>query len=649
MKSRLELSRLIIKGEEYQRTFLLNSSLIIIRGDGFSGKSLLLKLIVYCLGGKPELIDLSVQKELDEFCNEVYLEFSISEQIYTVKRDLKTDKNLINIFLCSFEEYNDYSPWKKDSDDANDFFAKELQISLHSILKRKAGSKDLIKEKISFRDIMRYIFINQGELGTINFLKNNNTFVSGKNKEVFKIINDLLIPDLEQISEEIQITQNEINEKEKVKSGLENYLENKEANVLIQLVDLKETYSKQIQNLLNEKTKLIEMKKDKQSNIFLELKNDVSKFDSLINEKEQYASKIKLSIMNKLTLQADYNEEKMKLTATLEAMKKIKISSHSERCPLCHSIVVIEEDIKSSEDIEIAIRQIDNKLETLKKLLNEERLILLETQQGVSKIEQKKQIYQSALIEYKKNMEIPYLSEIESYNSLIKDITEERNKVNSLIDIHHEIEVHTKALKKLKDNLDVLVKKKNELQNAAKREKDILQKINTRFRQLMYRFNFQDIQADSCYISTDNYLPYYRGISVLKHTSGSLLLCMEIAYIGAILELNAGEKENCHPGLLMIDTVSNNIGTNSEVKDSVDPETYNEIFSYIVELSESNQLIIVDNTPPKIEKEHISYNFRRVKKGEALKGLIDFEYNEMAQADIESKLDYQEVESQNAN
>lgn len=124
---------------------------------------------------------------------------------------------------------------------------------------------------------------------------------------------------------------------------------------------------------------------------------------------------------------------------------------------------------------------------------------------------------------------------------------------------------------------------------------------------------------------------------------------MEIAYIGAILELNAGEKENCHPGLLMIDTVSNNIGTNSEVKDSVDPETYNEIFSYIVELSESNQLIIVDNTPPKIEKEHISYNFRRVKKGEALKGLIDFEYNEMAQADIESKLDYQEVESENAN
>ena len=34
-----------------------------------------------------------------------------------------------------------------------------------------------------------------------------------KNKEVFKIINDLLIPDLEQISEDIQITQNEINEK----------------------------------------------------------------------------------------------------------------------------------------------------------------------------------------------------------------------------------------------------------------------------------------------------------------------------------------------------------------------------------------------------------------------------------------------------
>lgn len=629
MKNRLHLNRLIIKGEEYQRTFSLNSSLIIIKGDGYSGKSLLLKLIVYCLGGKPDLIDLTVQKELDEACDEVYLEFTIANQVYTIRRGLKYDKNLINIYLCIYEEHEDYSPWKKDADDANDFFSKELQIPLHSILKRKSGSKDLIKEKISFRDVMRYMFINQGELGTINFLKNNNTFVSGKNKEVFKILNDLLIPDLEQISEEIQVTQNEMNEREKVKSGLENYLENKEADVLIQLVEQKEAYSIQIQKLLNDKSTLLEKKKEANSDIFLKLKNDVAEFDDLINHKIQNINKIKLSIINKQNLKEDYCEEKIKLTATLEAMKKIKISSHSERCPLCHSMVVVKEDVSSSEDVEVALKQIEDKLETLEKLRVEEQQVLQRTQQEIVKIEEKKQIYQSALVEYKNNMEIPYLSEIESYNSLIKDITDERNKINSLIDIHHEVEIHVKALKRLKENLDILIKKKSELQNAAKREKDILKKINTRYRQLMFRFNFQDTQEDSCYVSSESYLPYYNGISVLKHTSGCLLLCMEIAYIGSILELNSEEEANCHPGLLMIDTVSNNIGTDSEAKNSVDPETYNEIFNYIVNLSEGNQLIIVDNTPPQIEKEHIAYNFRRVKKGEELKGFISFEHNEV--------------------
>ncbi len=56
---------------------------------------------------------------------------------------------------------------------------------------------------------------------------------------------------------------------------------------------------------------------------------------------------------------------------------------------------------------------------------------------------------------------------------------------------------------------------------------------------------------------------------------------MEIAYLGAILELNIEEDNNFHPGLFMIDTVSNNIGTDSESEDSIDPETYNEIFRYL--------------------------------------------------------------------
>lgn len=145
----------------------------------------------------------------------------------------------------------------------------------------------------------------------------------------------------------------------------------------------------------------------------------------------------------------------------------------------------------------------------------------------------------------------------------------------------------------------------------------------------MSRFNFTDTQEDKCYISKETYLPYYNGISVLKHTSGCLLLCMQIAYLGAILELNIEEENNCHPGILFLDTVSNNIGTNSDSKDSIDPETYNELYKYLVELSDDNQIFIIDNTPPKINKPCKEFVFRRVNPNESLKGLIDISKNEL--------------------
>ena len=144
----------------------------------------------------------------------------------------------------------------------------------------------------------------------------------------------------------------------------------------------------------------------------------------------------------------------------------------------------------------------------------------------------------------------------------------------------------------------------------------------------MKQFNFTDINEERCYIDKENYLPYYSGASVMKHSSGCLLLCMQIAYLGAILELNQEEDNNCHPGLLMLDTLSNNIGTDKADKESIDPKTYQEIYNYLIKLAENNQIFIIDNTPPKINSEHIELIFHRVNPGEKLKGLIDIDKNE---------------------
>lgn len=630
MKTRLRFLRLIISGEKYKRTLDIDESLIIIKGDGFSGKSLVLNLISYCLGGKSEIIDLSVQKELNEYCDEVFLELKAGGSIYTINRSLKYDKNTINIYLCSYDEYKEYSPWRKKVDEANDFFAEQFQIPLHTILRKKSGSNDLNQEKISFRDFMRYIFIHQGELGTNQFLQNNNTFVSGKNKEVFKIINDLVIIDLEEINKEIQIKQNEFNKLEKINLGLDDYLYNREAVVLLELSSLRDEYSKKIDELIRKKNELIKKSKSDDSRIFSSLKNDIKEIDEALFEINENIRILDFSIKNKELLLQDYFLEREKFQATLEVMKKIKISEQSERCPLCHTVIQVKhESCETNEDIEKALSQIENKIETLQNLIQIDNQNIVEYKIELSKANEKRKIYITALNEYKKNIEVPYLPEIESFNSLIRDITEERNKVNSLIDIHNEVDKNASQMVRLEGQLEILNKKKNELMKLQKREENILQALNEKYRALMLRFNFTSTQEDSCYISKDTYLPYYNGISVLKHTSGCLLLCMQIAYLGALLELNSEEENNCHPGVLMLDTVSNNIGTNKESEDSIDPETYQELFKYLIELSANNQIFIIDNTPPKVDVPNKEFVFRRVNKGELLRGLIDESKNEM--------------------
>jgi hypothetical protein len=627
----LKIIKLVLEGANYKRTLNTDKSLIIIKGDGYSGKSLFLKLIYYCLGSKSDLIDLTIQKELARHCDEVYLQVELNDKTYTFNRKLSSDRNYIQIYLCSYDDHKEYSPWHKNVDDFMSFLIDELGIAFHSILRKKPGSKDLSDERITFRDLMRYIYIRQNELGTNQFLDNSNTFVSGKNKEVFKIINDLIIPDIEEVNKEIQIKQNEFNRLETINKGMDEFLSNRDASILADLLNQKDKIDSDITAMKSEKNAIIYKHKNKKDDIYLQLKNDITNINADINQYEKQISNLSISLTNKNVLLEDYKNEYEKLSVTLEAMKKIKLSNQKSQCPLCNSFVSVNLDEEENcYDIESVVEQLKHKMDTLLKLSNEETVTISKLHTELQKAYEKKEIYLNAMNEYKENIEVPYLSEVESINSIIKAYTDDKNKLSSLIDIHNDINQNTVTLDRLKNELAKLKKRRDELSQLTDRQQLLMENLNAKYRALMKRFNFTDINPEECYISNENYMPYYSGSSVMKHTSGCLLLCMQIAYLGAILELNQAEESNCHPSLLMLDTVSNNIGTDKSVSDSVDPKTYAEIYNYLTELSINNQLFIIDNTPPEIAIEHLEFSFHRVSPGEELRGLIDTTKNEKA-------------------
>ncbi len=624
----LRIDKLIITGITYQRTLHFDSSLNIIKGDGYSGKSLVLRLIDFCLGSN-DTIDLTVQKELASYCDEIFIEITIENNVYTFNRSLKFKPNEVRIYLCNFNSHKEYSPWKKNIDEVSQFIAQELGINLHAILKKKAGSKDLVSENISFRDFMRFIYIKQGELGTNNFLENKNPFVSRKNKEIFKIINDLIIPDLEDIQNQLRMKQNEYNKIEKINEGLLSYLNNRNALNESEIDKERNKLDFEIGITKEKKKQLVNNSATDEKDIYRQLKSDISDIDAKIDSLNIHKRNTSLSIKNKEMLLQDYHNELDEMYATLEAMKKIKIIEQKNKCPLCDSLIAndIQDNIFDIDfdDVENVCTQLKKKIAGLEKTIINENEKVREIENEIEILTGKLLIFSNALDEYKKNIELPNLSEIETYNSLIRDLQNEKNKLNSLIEMHNEINKNTITLNRLKDDISKLEKQKNTLTKLSNREADVLYYLSAHYRNTMKRFLFSNTNIDETFISDKDYMPYYSGASVSHHTSGGLLICMQIAYLGAIIEHSSKDDEHCnHPRILMLDTVSNNIGTNKDETDSLDPATYAELYKYLLNLSEITQLFIIDNTPPKIEKNHKCYSFHR----ENMRGLVDLEKNE---------------------
>ncbi|MEM5673477.1 hypothetical protein AAHB54_29910 [Bacillus cereus] len=109
MNKKIKIMKLVVEGDEYKRTLTFDNSLTIISGDGWSGKSLVLKLIDYCLGKRGKF-DFNVQKELGQYCNEVYLEIKMGEQYFTILRPLKNNHTKIYLYYAPYNELKSYLP-----------------------------------------------------------------------------------------------------------------------------------------------------------------------------------------------------------------------------------------------------------------------------------------------------------------------------------------------------------------------------------------------------------------------------------------------------------------------------------------------------------------------------------------------------------
>lgn len=647
----MKLNKLVLSGESYQRTINFSDGLTIISGEKTSGKSLILLLIDYCLG-KSKLKSMKVQTELKDHVDSLFLEIMINNITYTISRSIKVNINTFWVYHSSFSELSEFIPEKLDKKGFLSFLMNRIGVTEFKKTKNKPKSNELQTETISFRELYRYCYIHQDELGTSMFLSDNVHMKKYKNPISFEMMFDLVDFSQNDVQTEIVKVQNKIREIQTNVNNLHGYLHqrgNDDFNDLILRID---DYDKNISRLEKRKNQIVhEQNKEneitKSNKDFVLLTTDIHDLDNENQRMTQNVVQIKLGIQSNQILLSDYHLEMKELQTTEEINYKLRIEAHKLTCPLCKS--KIKNDFDSShmkqeteKNFKTVLKEIQNKINMVNEVMNTNRIEIDEIELKIKTNDRKKEILTLALFELSKDIKTPFLPQLNSININITNLEKDREILLESKRVHNKITQLMNDIEEEENNLDALkAKLKTMEENGTKKDK-ILESLNKSYFSNMENMKYADLGGT--YIDENKYIPHYQDSSVFEHSSGGLLVCMQLSYLDAIVSSNFSKY---HPKLLLLDSVSKYFGTleytqkvegvkeelegteldiENEVEDIEkinDPEVYLNVFKMLVRLSETAQVIVVENTPPIEMREYVEFIFKN-----GMHGLIDLDENE---------------------
>lgn len=639
----IKINKLRVEGDKYRRTLEFDDGINIISGDIYSGKSLVLRLIDYIFGKRE--INLNVQKALDKWCDKVFLEVMINNKVYTLRRNLKKQKTKFYIYYCNLNLISEYTPKVLEKKEYSLLLTELLNIPKYKLLKYKKRSEDRELESIGLRDVFRFVYIDQHDLGTHNFLKRNEKDKFRKNKYTFDILMNLVEEDVDGVKEELASIINNINDNNKIILGLKSFLKEGKLEDEESIKSERNDLDMQINEYINQKREIINKIKDNkpiESPIYNKLLKDRNINIKLEQEIDEKISDISLELLSREELLNSYKQELKEIDATKEINYKLEVINHIVKCPLCNSevkeLMKSKSELSIFEDIE---KELTNKVKMLDGLIG----ALREKKSNLynDKVHYKNKIEKLTTILEKYNTnyspQLKYINELEMLNNLIAKGNYELQKYQESLKVHNKIKEKEeeniekeKTRNKLQEKVDNLI-----VDNGYK--KQLIKELNKNYLLLLNKLGY-NINPEDTYIREDNYIPYYNQANVYEHDSGGVLVCIQIAYLGAII-MTANQYNGAkHPNILMLDTIGKYLGSYKEIYVSdneqvevMDEQTYRELYGILKMISTYSQIIIVDNTPPIEEGKNIKYIFKNKSKSrEAISeyGLIDLTKNEFA-------------------
>ncbi|KAB8310891.1 exonuclease SbcC [Rouxiella chamberiensis] len=653
MKSYLNLNKLVLIGARKNYVIPFYQGVNIIYGDSDTGKSSVLEFINYLLGASS--IDLA--DEIKSSVNYAVLDIVINDTPFTIKRDIYDHQKLIEVYRCSYEELDmhfpkRYAPNYNITLNTDGFFSDFLLDSLNFPkiqIKVSPTKKDSQLRRLSFRNIYKFVYVNQDDIGSKSFLGLGDWSRYAFTKEVFKYMFNVLDESIAQLEGEISVKNRIISDLNKKYTIISEFLRetdyetiesiDDEINKIDLIVEELKLALKKINNEMMADSSQYKEMKDAHNYLSLKYKECFVRINSLEDKIEKYSR-----------LKNDYDNDINKINAINLANVRIgQLDNEVYLCPVCDSHVKVEEDnlpfeISSEKDLDEELHSLNRRRKNINELISELSSEYKSTIKEKKIFEDELERVRIMIDEESQSMITPYLTQRDTFVKEVSRHEKSREQlVKSLKIRNQQEELLSKHAALLKD-VNSLGDKLTELKKNAPSMDKILQKLGDIFNSYLKGINIKN--RTDVRICDKTFIPVIRNKEYYKITSGGLRTISSIGYMLSILDYAIDNDIN-HPMLLIFDTVGKYLGKQvkekyigeTELKEDAlegmsDPIKYQNIYEQLLSTvhraEEKNipcQIILVDNDLPESftnrDSSHIVAHYSSIGEDNLPLGLID--------------------------
>ena len=639
MSTSLIINKLILIGHRKNYEVPFFPGVNIIYGEEDSGKSSILELINYLLGSNK----LDKYVELEQSVKYAILELNLNNQAYCIKRDIFDSKQDIEVYMVDYTNINTVFPtkYKPNYDNTIDgkFFSDFLLDALNFPkikIKNSPTKDDSSLARLSFRDLFKFCYLNQDDVGTKNLLNNQNYVLYPKTKEVFKYIFNLS-------DEEISKLEQSISDKTRLKNNLSIKISNIQEflkTIEIESFDYITSFLEDIKSnlaFLERVLNTINTSITSSSSEYEPLKEYLVTLNYQILDKQKEKAKTRENIKRYEKLIHDYYDDSQKIKAILSAKKLIgETSPILTICPLCEhdieeSSLIQEYKIQDKTKLDSEVKLLNKRIKDLSELIEKEKESFRTIENTLSNLIKSREEFKKRIDEELNEHISPYLTKRDEIIKQQSAFIEREQQIIKALKIRNEENNLEKQISKLDEDIENLKEKLTELTTSQPKLETVLDELKTILTSYLLLIgvkNCTDID-----ISNKTFLPVLRNKQYHEITSGGIRTILSIGFLLNILESSLNNNTNL-PRFLMIDTVGKYLqktkkeylsetDVNEDVKEEINSAgKYKALYEYIINLSikmeeanKSCQIILVDNDVPSfIEEEYKGFIIRRFSK-----------------------------------